>query len=68
MESINIICPQKQTKQTRGTITAQPEREYLNLIINNKPLIKCLFWGLFALENEKSLQTCINTVISLFSL
>lgn len=66
MESVKIICPQQQTKQTRGTVAAQPEREYLNLIINNKPLIKRLFWGgrggVFALENVKSLQTYINTI------
>lgn len=44
MESVKIICPQQQTKQTWGTVAAQPEREYLNLIINNKPLIMRLFF------------------------
>lgn len=67
MESVKIICPQQQTKQTRGTVAAQPEREYLNLIINNKPLIMRPFFlvgrgGVFALENVKSLQTYINTI------
>lgn len=69
MKSIKIICPQQQTKQTEGTIAAQPEREYLNLIINNKPLIKCLFGGclLWRMWNLFK-RTSTLSVISPFSL